>query len=243
MINADDLENWTKGQWGLQSNGGDWVSFHRNHGDDRVENGVAYSNHGTSEVVMRSQFAAWSRVHAGEVRAWRDAFQSDPERRAGHEAPARAGRGDRRRDREGARPARSAIEPTHSPRTPRQGAASVPRRGCCSRRRGADLQREVEQLLYRQAELLDAKHWQAWIDLFADDGVYWMPVARRADRVGGLAVDLRRRQADDGDPQGPRHASQCLVAGAAVGDQPPRQPRRDRSSRARTASSCARAST
>jgi len=61
MINADDLENWTKGQWGLQSDGGDWVSFHRDHGGDRVENGVAYSNHGTSEVVMRSQFAAWSR--------------------------------------------------------------------------------------------------------------------------------------------------------------------------------------
>ena len=40
MINADDLENWTKGQWGLQSNGGDWVSFHRYFGDDRVENGV-----------------------------------------------------------------------------------------------------------------------------------------------------------------------------------------------------------
>ena len=59
MINADDLENWTKGQWGLASDGGDWVSFHRNYGDDRIENGVAYSNHGTSEVVMRSQFQAW----------------------------------------------------------------------------------------------------------------------------------------------------------------------------------------
>jgi phenylpropionate dioxygenase-like ring-hydroxylating dioxygenase large terminal subunit len=32
MINADDLENWTKGQWGLKSEGGDWVSFHRDHG-------------------------------------------------------------------------------------------------------------------------------------------------------------------------------------------------------------------
>ena len=40
MINADDLENWTKGQWGLQSNGGDWVSFHRHFGDDREEDGV-----------------------------------------------------------------------------------------------------------------------------------------------------------------------------------------------------------
>jgi len=60
MINADDLENWTKGQWGLQSNGGDWVSFHRYFGDDREENGVTYSNHGTSEAVMRNQFKAWS---------------------------------------------------------------------------------------------------------------------------------------------------------------------------------------
>ena len=42
---------------------------------------------------------------------------------------------------------------------------------------GADLQREVEQFLYRQAELLDGKHWQAWIDCFDDAGVYWMPVA------------------------------------------------------------------
>ncbi len=36
-------------------------------------------------------------------------------------------------------------------------------------------QHEVEQFLYRQAELLDAKRWQDWIDLFAKDGVYWMP--------------------------------------------------------------------
>jgi phenylpropionate dioxygenase-like ring-hydroxylating dioxygenase large terminal subunit len=65
MINADDLENWTKGQWGLQSNGGDWVSFHRYFGDDREENGVTYSNHGTSEAVMRNQFKAWSAYMQG----------------------------------------------------------------------------------------------------------------------------------------------------------------------------------
>ncbi len=38
-----------------------------------------------------------------------------------------------------------------------------------------DLQHAVEQFLYRQSELLDSKQWQPWIDLFADDGVYWMP--------------------------------------------------------------------
>jgi benzoate/toluate 1,2-dioxygenase beta subunit len=38
-----------------------------------------------------------------------------------------------------------------------------------------DLQHALEQFLYRQSELLDTKQWQGWIDLFADDGVYWMP--------------------------------------------------------------------
>lgn len=37
------------------------------------------------------------------------------------------------------------------------------------------LQHEVEQFLYRQAELLDTRQWQGWIDLFSDDGIYWMP--------------------------------------------------------------------
>ncbi|MGE0874048.1 MAG: aromatic-ring-hydroxylating dioxygenase subunit beta [Burkholderiales bacterium] len=38
-----------------------------------------------------------------------------------------------------------------------------------------ELQHSVEQFLYRQAELLDTKQWQDWIDLFAPDGMYWMP--------------------------------------------------------------------
>jgi 3-phenylpropionate/cinnamic acid dioxygenase small subunit len=38
-----------------------------------------------------------------------------------------------------------------------------------------ELQREAEQFLYRQAELLDGKAWQDYIDLFAPEGVYWMP--------------------------------------------------------------------
>jgi 3-phenylpropionate/cinnamic acid dioxygenase small subunit len=40
---------------------------------------------------------------------------------------------------------------------------------------GRDVQHDVEQFLYRQSELLDSKKWQGWIDLFADDGIYWMP--------------------------------------------------------------------
>ena len=69
------------------------------------------------------------------------------------------------------------IAPDHSPRAPQSGAApaaqGVPRAGLVV---GNDLQREVEQLLYLQAELLDRKLWQAWMDLFDDRGVYWMPV-------------------------------------------------------------------
>ena len=40
---------------------------------------------------------------------------------------------------------------------------------------GQDAQHAAEQFLYRQSELLDSKKWQDWIDLFADDGIYWMP--------------------------------------------------------------------
>ena len=38
-----------------------------------------------------------------------------------------------------------------------------------------ELYREVEQLLYRQSELLDGKQWAAYVDLFTEDGVYWAP--------------------------------------------------------------------
>jgi benzoate/toluate 1,2-dioxygenase subunit beta len=37
--------------------------------------------------------------------------------------------------------------------------------------------REIEQLLYRQAASLDARDWAGFIDLFADDGIYWVPAS------------------------------------------------------------------
>ncbi|HEX3480220.1 MAG TPA: aromatic-ring-hydroxylating dioxygenase subunit beta [Kofleriaceae bacterium] len=72
-----------------------------------------------------------------------------------------------------------AIAPDHAARTapssrPVPGVvrpASVPAPGPTT-----DALREIEQFLYRQSELLDAKLWQDYIDLFTDDGVYWMPV-------------------------------------------------------------------
>jgi len=69
----------------------------------------------------------------------------------------------------------------HSPRAPLEGAHRSDSLSRLRQRAGVsatpELQQEVEQFLYLQAELLDGKHWQAFIDLFAADGVYWMPVA------------------------------------------------------------------
>ena len=64
------------------------------------------------------------------------------------------------------------IAPDHSPRQA-YSARDLPARGVMV---NADLQQRVEQFLFFQSELLDGKHWNAYIDLFADEGVYWMPV-------------------------------------------------------------------
>jgi 3-phenylpropionate/cinnamic acid dioxygenase small subunit len=39
----------------------------------------------------------------------------------------------------------------------------------------APLYCSVQQFLAQQAEMLDRKQWRAYIDLFAADGLYWMP--------------------------------------------------------------------
>jgi len=69
-----------------------------------------------------------------------------------------------------------AIAPDHSPRAATSGAAVVPQILKPASVPATDALREIEQFLYRQSELLDGKLWQDYIDLFADSGVYWMPV-------------------------------------------------------------------
>ena len=59
-INADDLENWWRCQQGLFSEGGEWVSFHRNAGFDRREGDKTVSVTGMSELPMRHMFTAWT---------------------------------------------------------------------------------------------------------------------------------------------------------------------------------------
>ncbi len=43
------------------------------------------------------------------------------------------------------------------------------------RTRTPDL-REIEQFLYREAMLLDRKNWDEWLELFTEDGYYWVPL-------------------------------------------------------------------
>jgi 3-phenylpropionate/cinnamic acid dioxygenase small subunit len=44
------------------------------------------------------------------------------------------------------------------------------------------LQWQVEQFLYREAELLDGRRFDEWLDLFTDDAHYWMPLRYNRDR-------------------------------------------------------------
>jgi 3-phenylpropionate/cinnamic acid dioxygenase small subunit len=68
------------------------------------------------------------------------------------------------------------IAPDHSPRQALQGKPLSARGALADSTQTASLQQRVEQFLFHQSELLDEKQWGAYIDLFADDGVYWMPV-------------------------------------------------------------------
>ena len=38
-----------------------------------------------------------------------------------------------------------------------------------------ETQHAVEQFVYRQTEILDGRSWDEWLELFTDDGIYWMP--------------------------------------------------------------------
>ncbi|MEV0029586.1 3-phenylpropionate/cinnamic acid dioxygenase subunit beta [Nocardia sp. NPDC050793] len=55
------------------------------------------------------------------------------------------------------------------------------------------LQHRVEQFLYHEAQLLDRWQWSSWLELFAEDVLYWMPVRKNR---------LRRQRDQDEVPQG-----------------------------------------
>ncbi|MDJ0948565.1 MAG: aromatic-ring-hydroxylating dioxygenase subunit beta [Alphaproteobacteria bacterium] len=49
-----------------------------------------------------------------------------------------------------------------------------------------ETQRKVEQLLFRQAEILDDRAWDDWLALWTEDGAYWMPASPEQTSADGL---------------------------------------------------------
>jgi phenylpropionate dioxygenase-like ring-hydroxylating dioxygenase large terminal subunit len=65
LVNADDLINFWRCQEGLMGEeASEWVSFHRNAGQDTISNGMTQSANGLSEMPMREMFRAWSEYMA-----------------------------------------------------------------------------------------------------------------------------------------------------------------------------------
>jgi len=55
-----------------------------------------------------------------------------------------------------------------------------------------DLVREVEDLLYAEADLLDARQYEEWLDLLTEDIRYWMPIRKNVpwrDQSGDVSAE------------------------------------------------------
>jgi 3-phenylpropionate/cinnamic acid dioxygenase small subunit len=57
------------------------------------------------------------------------------------------------------------------------------------------LERDVANFLYHEAEVLDERRYEEWLDLLADDVRYWMPI-RRNVRLGELEREFTREGQD-----------------------------------------------
>jgi 3-phenylpropionate/cinnamic acid dioxygenase small subunit len=57
------------------------------------------------------------------------------------------------------------------------------------------LRQEIEEFLYREAELLDERRYEEWLELLSDDIRYWMPM-RRNVRFGELEREFTREGLD-----------------------------------------------
>ena len=89
--------------------------------------------------------------------------------------------------------------------------------------------REVEQFLYRQAELLDAKHWSDFIELFSEDGRYWMPASPEQTTPDGtpaifcedrdlMTVRMKRVTSPHAWSQAPMWGTSHLVSNVVIED-------------------------
>ncbi|HQT77955.1 MAG TPA: RHO alpha subunit C-terminal catalytic domain-containing protein, partial [Rhodopila sp.] len=67
-VMPDDVEVYARCQEGLMTDGGEWVSLHRDAGRERAIPGGFVAN-GLSELPMRNQFRAWKRYMTMEYGA------------------------------------------------------------------------------------------------------------------------------------------------------------------------------
>lgn len=57
------------------------------------------------------------------------------------------------------------------------------------------LKNEIEEFLYHEAELLDERHYEDWLELLTEDVRYWMPM-RRNVKFGELEREFTREGLD-----------------------------------------------
>lgn len=58
--------------------------------------------------------------------------------------------------------------------------------------------RRVEEFLFHEARLLDDREFEAWMALFADDGIYWIPATSgQTDPLGEVSIAYEDRQLID----------------------------------------------
>lgn len=100
--------------------------------------------------------------------------------------------------------------------------------------RNDTLHREVEDLIYREATLLDRKKWEEWLDLFTEDAVYWVPAWRSEEETtddpdtqlnliylrnrGGLEDRVFRIESRDSYASVPLDRTVHLVGNVVVGE-------------------------
>ena len=96
----------------------------------------------------------------------------------------------------------------------------------------SDMQGKVEQFLYLQAEVLDERRWDEWLNLFTDDGIYWMPAS--TDQETGVGqpnifyedyhlMDMRIRRVEHpyAHSQAAGHRTTHLVSNVIVRNEDP----------------------
>jgi biphenyl 2,3-dioxygenase beta subunit len=89
------------------------------------------------------------------------------------------------------------------------------------------LRLEIEEFLYAEAELLDNRRYDEWLDLFTEDCHYWMPI--RSTRVAGDEEDEFTKEWEnsyfDDDKLTLRQRVAKLNTGFAWSEEPPSRTR------------------